>query len=138
MAISILDQVHAANEAYYRAFTDLDLDATMALWSRRDDAFCTGPIGPVAFGFTAVRDLYAHHYAQLAGVAFRYTLVGVGFDDPVATLICEEQVTHDEQVNDFLATNLFRLEDGGWRMFHHHASWRSTAERRPLGAGPPG
>lgn len=132
MSESILQQVHDATAAYYEAFTAQDLRATMAFWSRQDDVFCIAPLGPPAFGYAHVEDLYRASFAAVADNAFAFDVLGVSFDDPLATVVCEERIGDGAQTNIILATSVFRLESGGWRMSHHHASWRSVSGRHPF------
>lgn len=134
MSESILQQVRDATAAYYAAFTTQDFGATMAFWSRQDDVFCIAPLGPPAFGHAQVADLYRASFAAIADNAFAFDVLGVSFDDPLATVVCEERIGDGMQTNIILATSVFRLEAGGWRMSHHHASWRSVSGRHPFTA----
>ncbi|MFN8110702.1 MAG: nuclear transport factor 2 family protein [Thermoleophilia bacterium] len=57
-------------------------------------------------------------------------MLRASFEDPVATITCREHLcqngTESIAETDILATNVFVLEEAGWRLFHHHASWRGS------------
>jgi ketosteroid isomerase-like protein len=107
-----------ANEAFYRAFADRDIDAMDALWARGEPVLCIHPGWPPLFGRAPVlaswtRILANPQSPRVACVAPRAFVAG-----DQAVVICHEAIAGQALV----ATNLFRREAGGWKLFHHQAS----------------
>ncbi len=124
------DDVLAANEAFYDVFRRGDVPAMEALWARRDDVACAHPgWGPlhgrerVLASWRAI--LSAGAPPVQCGDAVVYRL-GDG-----ALVVCEERLPGVT----LLATNAYVLEDGAWRMVHHHAGMVAEPDEAP--AGPP-
>jgi hypothetical protein len=108
----------AANEAFYRAFAGSDVAGMENLWSGTASVGCVHP------GWTALR-------GREAVLASWRSILGSGraprvvCANPTAHILgdagfvlCEERVAGAALV----ATNLFALERGVWKMVHHHAS----------------
>ncbi len=108
----------AANEAFYAAFRAADIDAMEALWSKRRKVSVYHPNWPGIDTRDAVMESW-----------YRILVVGeppqVSAKDPTmimskktAMVICREDLggTH------LIATNVFVLENGQWRMTNHQAS----------------
>jgi ketosteroid isomerase-like protein len=118
--IEVLD----ANSAFYRAFSARDLGAMDSLWSRRSPVVCVHPGWDVLRGRDEVMDSWrailsgaeapkigcSHAFAQVHG--------------ELAIVVCREHLPGGQLV----ATNVFALEDGRWRLVHHQASPLATDE----------
>ena len=108
----------ATNEAFYRAFGARDVEAMENLWA------ATAPVACVHPGWAALRGretvLASWRSILRSGQAPRvvctnptaHVLADAGF------VLCEERVGAAVLV----ATNVFVLERGVWKMVHHHAS----------------
>ena len=114
-----------AEAAFYDAFERGDLAAMMAVWASEDGIVCIHPQGARLAGTEAIRaswaELFAggarfkmriseariHHAHTLCVRTVYETLVAPGADTPSAPI---------------LATNVYLLTPGGWRMILHHAS----------------
>ena len=123
--------IAAANEAFYAAFAQRDVNAMEELWAQTAPVCCIHP------GWGALHDrpsIIASWASILTGddsPAIRCELVRVRFADVAATVICEEVLGEAR----LAATNGFVYEDGAWRMWHHHAgpiARRVTPVRGPL------
>jgi ketosteroid isomerase-like protein len=116
--MSVEDEVLAANAAFYAAFNGKDVEAMDALWARSVPVACTHPNWNA---LTNRVDVMASWESILANprqpklVAGAAEAIVIG---DVAVVICRELVAGSP----LAATNVFTLEDGGWRMVHHHAS----------------
>lgn len=112
-----------ANEAFYRAFADRDVAAMTALWAESAPVLCIHPGWPPVHGRDAVlaswtRILRHPQAPDIACVAPRAHVLGM-----VALVVCHEAVQGQAvQGQALVATNLFRREAGGWKLFHHQAS----------------
>ncbi len=108
--------VREANEAFYRAFNQKDVAAMDAVWSR-GEVTCIHPGWNLLQGREAVmaswRDILSNP-AQPRIVSGGATVTMLG---DVAIVACRELVAG----NPLVATNIFRVEDGAWRLLHHHS-----------------
>ena len=126
--MSDADAVLFANEAFYRAFSDRDVEGMDMIWSREAPVSCLHPgWGPlhgrdeVMASWTAI--LSSPNAPAVRPQAARTTVLG-----DVAFVICFEALG-DEFV---VATNMFVREGSVWRMVHHQAG--PTSERPPAEA----
>jgi ketosteroid isomerase-like protein len=119
-----------ANAAFYRAFTRGDYPAMSALWALRAPVACFHPTSPGLLG----RDAVLESWRQILRNAPSFDM---RCDRPVVHLASAEVafVTCYEGNGDhpahLAATNVFVLEDGSWRMVHHHAGPLASPIPRP-------
>lgn len=109
--------VLAANDAFYRAFNQRDIAAMELLWARSTDVGCIHPGWNVLQGRQAVMSSWRGILAnpdQPRIVSGGATVILLG---GVAVVLCRELVAGAP----LAATNLFVLEDGVWRIAHHHS-----------------
>jgi hypothetical protein len=119
------------NLSFYEAFAAQDLGAMDALWSRTQPCSCVHPGWQPIFG----RDQVMASWRAVLGA----DSPPIRCEEPQATVVgemafvlCVERIA----VAQLCATNLFVLEDGLWRMVHHHAG--PFARRNvPEGVVPP-
>lgn len=114
-----------ANEAFYQAFADKDLDAMADLWSRDHPVSCLHPgWGPlfdrseVISSWAAI--LNAPEAPDIRCVGARVQLYG-----DLGIVICFEQLPGGTLV----ATNIFVRQGSLWKMIHHQGA--------PTSADPP-
>jgi ketosteroid isomerase-like protein len=117
-AAAEVDAVLAANQALYDAFNARDLASMADLWATRAPVACIHP------GWAAVRgreNVLRTWEAILANPEQPRIVVGAAqafVHEDSAWVLCRELVSGSP----LAATNLFTLEDGGWRLVHHHSS----------------
>lgn len=111
-------RVLAANEAFYAAFQAADFEAMEALWSRRRKVSVYHPNWPGIDTRDAVMESW--YRILVAGDPPRVRAIDptVVLTARTALVICRE----DLGGANLIATNVFVLEDGHWRMTSHHAS----------------
>ena len=112
-----------AETAFYQAFEGGDLEAMMEVWADDDRIVCIHPGAPRLEGVSEVaeswRQIFANggelrvdridaHCMQDALLAIHQLREVVDFQDGPSGVV--------------LATNIFQLIDGSWRMVLHHAS----------------
>jgi ketosteroid isomerase-like protein len=111
--------VLSANALFYRAFTDGDYAAMCDLWAEQAQVACLHPGARTLVGRGAVLE----SWKQILGGTSRFELrcrqpiVQVAGDAAIVT--CYE--ASDDEPAHLAATNVFVMEDGRWRMVHHHA-----------------
>ena len=108
-----------ANEAFYRAFSRGDYAAMSQLWARRAPVACLHPGSRLLSG----RDAVLASFREILAAAPAWKMVGreatVHLLGEAAFVTCLE--ANGEQPAHLAATNVFVLEDGAWKMVHHHA-----------------
>ncbi len=111
--IAVLD----ANEAFYRAMREGDIDAMEALWARERPVSCTHPNSPTIFGRAAVmaswRLILGHRPPEIRPADPQAIVTG-----RTAMVLCREKIGPVE----LMASNAWVREDGAWRMVNHQAT----------------
>ena len=117
-----------AAKGFYAALNALfagDMGPMEAVWSHRDDVTYMGPYGDYRVGWAQVRESWVEQTAMKLGGEVEPDEIEVTVGSDLAIVHNREvghvfPQGHDEAV--FLrATNLFRKEDGRWKMIGHHA-----------------
>lgn len=121
------DHPVAALNAFYRAFNQRDLQAMEYNWWNDDAASMSNPLGGIARGWPAVREVYVRIFGGKARVrvAFHdYTLHETG---DMFYAVGRERgtlVSGDMQLAVAIrTTRLFRRIDDAWNQVHHHGSF---------------
>ena len=112
------EAVLEANDAFYRAFNQKNFEAMDRLWARSIPVACVHPGWNILLGREAVMESWRGILAnpgqpKIVNGGAEARLIG-----EVAYVTCRELVGGSP----LAATNLFVLEDGEWRMVHHHSS----------------
>jgi hypothetical protein len=106
-----------ANEAFYAAMREGNLDAMEALWARGRSVSCTHPNGPAIFGRSAVmaswRLVLGHQPPEIHAEDPQAIVTG-----QTAMVLCRERIGSVE----LMASNAWVREDGAWRMVNHQAA----------------
>ena len=128
-----------AETAFYDAFERADVAAMMAVWAESDDIVCIHPQGPRLAGFEAVRESWAQIFAGGSQLRVR-TTEERRFDGQTLAVhnVIElvAQAGGEGDPTQVMATNVFELTEGGWRMIVHHATPAPEAPRRAEPAPP--
>ncbi|HTV25014.1 MAG TPA: nuclear transport factor 2 family protein [Polyangiaceae bacterium] len=119
-----------ANQEFYRAFSRGDYAAMSELWAQHAPVACLHPGARLLSGRSAV----LASFRELLHAAPAWKMVSrdatVHLFPPAAFVTCLE--ANGDQPAHLAATNVFLLEDGRWRMVHHHAGPLSVPEpKRP-------
>ena len=112
-------EVLDANATFYRAFSNGDYVAMSELWAERAPVTCFHPATRALIGRAAVLETWRQILGGPSHLKLRCDQPVVRVTGETAVVICYEG-TDDEPAH-LAATNLFVLEDGRWRMVHHHA-----------------
>lgn len=127
-----------AENAFYTAFANADLDGMMEVWLESDSITCVHPVGPRLMGTQAVRASWAEMFGAHAGLRFRLAEVSRTQDALLSIHVLHEYLTvpgEDHERAPVIATNIYQLTQDGWRMILHHASPIATplAPEKPAG-----
>jgi ketosteroid isomerase-like protein len=125
-----IDEVLAANAAFYAAFERSDFDAMEAVWADDEGVVCVHPGAAPIRGRSAVMRSWMALMAGAPYIQFFLTDVQASVVDDLASVTCTENVLSagaDTPVGVFAggsaaATNVLRYTSEGWRLWIHHAS----------------
>lgn len=120
--------LRAANDQFYAALNSMftgDLAPMNAIWSHRSDITNLGPFGGRLTGWEAVGAEFAKEAGMKLGgrVVCKDPVVYAGRD--LGYTVCVEEGENMSAAGkpvtvSHRATNIFRLEDGHWKLAHHH------------------
>ncbi len=124
-----LQEVSAANKQFYAALNEMftgNLEPMNEIWSHSDDVTDLGPFDSNRLvGWDAVSSEFKKEAEMKLGgkVVCKDLLVRAGTD--IGYTVCTEEgenMSADGKpvVVKFRATNIFRLENGQWKLVHHH------------------
>lgn len=119
--------VLAANDAFYRAFAERDVDAMDEIWARRTAVVCIHPGWELLAGREVVMQSWQAIMSNPDSPAIECREAAVHNYGDVAFVICYEAVGSSVLV----ATNIFAMEDGAWKMVHHQAAGTRAALTTP-------
>ncbi|AWK10457.1 DUF4440 domain-containing protein [Streptomyces spongiicola] len=131
-----VENVEAANTAFYEAVERGDFEEVSGLWldgGDADDISCVHPGWPVLSGRGEVLRSYALIMANTEYIQFFLTDVRVSVFAGTAVVTCTENILSGgpaEEAGELgplvgqlvVATNVFRRTPDGWRIWSHHGS----------------
>jgi len=122
------DAVYEANERFYRALEQADLEMMSAVWLHADWVKCVHPGWDLIVGWELVRESWRQIFDGSAGMRVAATDVEIKVEGDFALVSCYEVLaifldsSRAPVSARTTATNLFQRVGGQWRMIHHHAS----------------
>ena len=127
-----VEEVVAANEAFYAAVEAGDLDRLRELSCSGQELVCVHPGVEPIHGTSAVLRSWALIMANAEYIQFFLTDVTVSVAGDVAAVTCTENILTAGEATTFhggkaRALNVFAREGAGWRLWIHQAS--------PVGSG---
>lgn len=112
-----------AEAGFYGALERGDLKTMLCVWADDDGIVCIHPGGERLQGRAAVEASWRVMFAGQTGLRFEAENVRITQDGPLSIHSLRERIFVDGRpVGAALATNIYRREEGGWRMLMHHAS----------------
>jgi ketosteroid isomerase-like protein len=117
-----------ANEQFYRAFSLGDFPAMSELWAQAVPVACLHPGAKLLSGRHAVLSSFRELLASAPAWKMVSRDAVAHVMGPAAFVTCLE--ANGDQPAHLAATNVFVLENGRWRMVHHHAGPLSVPEPR--------
>jgi ketosteroid isomerase-like protein len=106
-----------ANDAFYLAFANQDIEAMRSIWARRATVTCIHPGWDVLSDRDEVLDSWEDILASP-------NATNITCKSPMARVLGEFAYVICHEVLDqgyLVATNVFVQEDGQWKMVHHQA-----------------
>ena len=120
----IFNTPQEAEDAYYDALEESNLDKLLSIWADSEDICCLLPMYPMILGRKGVEEAYTHLLSQGQGVELSIAHLNWIETNGMAIHLVEEQLP-DPSTDatppppPLYATNIFRKEDTGWRLIVH-------------------
>jgi ketosteroid isomerase-like protein len=114
--------VAAANQRYYQAFEERNLDAMSDLWVRTDEAVCTHPGWSTLRGWGRIAASYFTLFQNGQQLQFVITEQRIVMAGDTAWASLDENLLGDQGGVTVATLNLFVRRDEQWRMICHHGS----------------
>ena len=121
-------EITKANTQFYNALNILftgNSDAILNAWSHSADISQLGPWGEIKVGWDSIKAEFIKVGSMKIGgnIESKNLIVGVGSD--MAYTVCDEVGENKDSTGQSFfvshrATNIFRLEQGEWKLVHHH------------------
>jgi ketosteroid isomerase-like protein len=118
----------AASDRFYAALNAMftgDAGPMGEVWSHADDITYMGPAGGLTVGWTEILKIWEMHAAQKLGGVVKAENTHVTAGEDIGFMQCYEigeNTSQDGKLQkvSIRATNIFRKEDGKWKMIGHH------------------
>ena len=107
-----------ANDAFYVAFQNRDMEAMEAIWAEHAAVSCIHPGWPALLGRDEVLESWQSILTSDNAPDIRCRAPWATIYGNAATVICYEEISDSY----LIATNVFVLEGGRWKMVHHQAA----------------
>jgi ketosteroid isomerase-like protein len=130
-----LDEVRAANEQFWRAFSARDLWAMGRLWARTEDVSAIFPAGSTPFvGWENIRESFRRSFAHNRDIKIDSHVVDIHAEGGVAWLVdsvrfeaVQTQTGQPIVMNRMLGSKVFERSGDTWRLVHFHAHFPGFA-----------
>lgn len=123
------DEIQAiaqANQAFYRAFETLKIEAMEQVWAKNADIQCGHPGWCILRGWGPVMESWKRIFENTPSMQFTLTDVNIQMSGDIAWVTLYENLNSSIQGQNFsaaiLTTNVFQKTADGWRMILHHGS----------------
>ena len=120
------DQVHKANDTFYAALRNGDLDRMNEVWLKGSESKCVHPGWPMIYGWEAIKESWKNIFEAGGLSDIEVSDISVEVSGTLAWVICIEKIGHrvgDEiQFGYAQSTNVFEYKGSSWKMVIHHAS----------------
>ena len=124
-----------AEDAFYDALDEANLERMLAVWAESDDVCCLLPMHPLIRGRQNVTDLFTHMFSQGSGVSLAIRHLDWIESDDMAIHMVEETLqglpVDTPPQPPLYGTNIYRKEGDGWRLVIHTNA--PTPPPRPQG-----
>jgi ketosteroid isomerase-like protein len=120
-----------AEQAFYDAFEAADVNAMMDVWAPRDFVECIHPMSDRVQGTDSIAASWREIFSSGFRVRIRRTDIHRTQDALLAIHVLYEYLSISggkEQMAPVIATNIYQLIAGSWRMVLHHASPAARGE----------
>lgn len=118
--------IDQANEDFYQAIRERDLERMKGLWVNGEEAKCVHPGWPMLYGWDSVGESWKSIFENGGPIDIELSDINTQVSGDVAWVICIEKISHrlgDEVQTGFAqSTNIFVRDGSSWLLSVHHAS----------------
>jgi ketosteroid isomerase-like protein len=118
----MLDQVIAANQAFYDAHEARDLAAMGDVWEQSDRAVCVHPGWPILRGWPSIEESWRRIFGGPGRNQFILTNVSIELVGDAAWVTLDENLVQGASTGTVAATNVFVRVGNDWKLVTHHGS----------------
>ena len=115
-----------AEDAFYRAFQELDLELMDQVWSDLPETSCLHPGGGLLLGKPAVRQSWSEIFAAAERPSMVHRCLQVTTNGDLSVHQVEELIRHggdpEDKASRVVSTNVYHRDRNGWHLLIHHAS----------------
>ena len=120
------EAVLAANQAFYNAFSNLDIKSMRLLWWQGNTSICIHPGGKVLTGWEAIQASWESIFNNTDSLEIEIEIIKVEIDQALAYVVVREIVLQSSRGRKVkapsIATNFFQKMAQKWYLIHHHGS----------------
>jgi ketosteroid isomerase-like protein len=122
--MGVIEELRAANKAFYDAFEARDMDAMSDAWEHSDRALCTHPGWATLRGWSQVAASFFALFQNRSPIQFILTNEKVVLQGDVGWVSLDENILGEQSGSTVAALNLFVRDPGNdeWRLICHHGS----------------
>jgi hypothetical protein len=118
----MFDEVLAANQRFYDAHEQRDVEAMSEVWDHSEEAICVHPGWPILRTWPLVDDSWRRILSGPGRNQFILTNISVNGSGEVAWVTLDENLVQGSATGTIAATNVFVRREGQWLMVLHHGS----------------
>jgi len=115
-----------ANQAFYRAFESLDIEAMEAVWLSDPRIICIHPGWPKLAGWGPIMASWERIFDNVFEMKFEIDVISVRTDGNLGVIVLEEGLTQrgyeGKTRSRVLSTNIFERVGDRWYLVLHHGS----------------
>jgi hypothetical protein len=118
------DSATAAEEAFYRAFRELDIAGMREVWVDSSNAYCIHPSGQLYRGQQSILASWSNMFQVAEKPHLQYSLINQSQGAGLAVHLVVERIGPADPAQTgalVYATNVFLLTGPSWRLLGHHA-----------------
>ncbi len=124
--VATFETAQDAEDVFYDAFEEADLDKMMSAWSDEDNIVCIQPLSKQVQGRAAVSNSWKKVFSADAKMEIEVHHQNWIEINDIAIHVVHEQLIFNgdrrQMPPALIATNVYRRSENGWRMVLHHAS----------------
>jgi ketosteroid isomerase-like protein len=118
----VAEDVLDANQRFYDAHEQRDLDAMRAVWEHSDRVVCVHPGWPILRGWPPVEESWRRILSGPGRNQFILTNLAVTVAGDMAWVTVDENLVAGATAGTIAATNVYVTDGSTWRLVIHHGS----------------
>lgn len=120
------EEVILANEKFYLAVNQADMDIMSDVWLCGPEDKCVHPGWPMLYGWEAIKESWKNIFEEGGPETIEISQVNAEITEGLAWVVCVEKIIHksgdDMRIGFAQSTNVFHKTGSGWKLIIHHAS----------------